>query len=139
VIPDAEQIITAHLKADADVVAITDRIKGQTPSTLAEPWVRITLLDDSATDGGVTDHAIAAFVQIDCFAGTAAANTAESQRRASLLSRTVRESLRTANLLPHDGAAISGADLHRAHQLDPDHEPAMHYYSITGTVWMHSA
>lgn len=132
-IPSADKVITAHLKTDAAVTTITDRIGGTTPSSIADPWVRITLLGDAPTDGGITDHLIAAYLQIDCFAGREG-----TQEIADNLSRAVRAALVTANTATHTGAVVTGCgNPTRARMPDTDFEPAMELYVLTATIYMH--
>lgn len=130
-VPDVEAVLVAHLKADDAVAAITDRVTTATPSSITEPWVRVTLIDSPSTTKPV-DHALECYVQVDCFAGKSGNSVS-----ASLLARTVRQSLSTAHEISHAGAVVSGADLSHSHAIDTSVEPAMHYYSVTGRVWMH--
>lgn len=134
-IPSAEKVVRAHLAADATVTAIAPapRIGPRTPTSTEEPWVRITLFDDPPTDDGV-DHHIAAYMQIDCFAGTNG-----DQGDADDLSRAVRAALATMPSASHDGAVVSGIRRPtRARIPDVDFEPAMERYTVTVTVYLHA-
>jgi len=126
-VPDAESVIVAYLRDEAF------RASTATPDDREDPWVRVTLLDDPPTDGGVTDHHIEAFLQIDCYAGTAE----NSSVVASGLSIDVREALRTMKNAVLDDAVVTGARSSRAHIPDTAiGEAALERYIISATVWM---
>lgn len=130
---DAEKALTGYLKTYPGVAAVAARVLGQTPDDLGPPWVRITLIDDPATDGGIVDYHIEALLQFDCYAGKAL----NTQGAASDLSLAVREALRVANTASIDGAVVTGAQSTRFHQPDDDlGEPALERYVVTSTVWM---
>jgi hypothetical protein len=130
----ADIAITAYLKAYPDIVSLGARVLGQTPPALGLPWIRVTLIDDPATDGGIADHHVEAFMQFDCYAG----KTTNTQKLASDLSLAVREALRVANAATIEGAVVTGARSTRFHQPDDDlGEPALERYVVSSTVWMH--
>lgn len=133
--PDAEAVITAYLKTYAPLANLNTRISGSTPDSLGAPWVRVTLIDDPATDGGITDRHIAAFVQLDCYAG----KTTNTQGRAKTVSQHVREALRVMNkaTLPH--AVVTGAQTSGGRFPDTElGEPALERFVLQSTVWMRS-
>jgi len=128
-VPDAESVIVAYLRDEAF------RVSTATPDDREDPWVRVTLLDDSSTDGGITDHHIEAFLQIDCYAGTAE----NSSVVASDLSIDVREALRTMKDAVLDGAVVTGAQSSRTHVPDTAiGEAALERYILQSTVYMHA-
>lgn len=61
---DIEALLTTYLKAETG-----ERIVGETPAAIDEPWVKLTLLDvlDRTRP---TDHLLRYPVQLDCYAGT---------------------------------------------------------------------
>ena len=133
-IPSAEEVITELLKADDAVAAITTRIRPKTPKTLDEPWVRLTLLDDPPTDGGITNHHIEAYVDLECFAGEAG-----NQSTADNLSRAVIDALWTGHQQDLESGVITGpARWRRSRRPDQQHEPAMERYVVSATVWIRS-
>jgi hypothetical protein len=95
----------------------------------------VTVIDDPSTHGGIVDHSIAAYVQIDCFAGKDG-----SQGTAKTLSLAVRTALHATNETPVSagGGYIVGANVSFGHAPDATQEPAMECYRGAGTVWMRS-
>lgn len=130
-VPSAERIVGDYLRTDAGVAAITDRVVGKTPSNVARPWVRVTLIDDPPVDGGVTDRAVAAQLQIDCFAGTDG-----DQEDADDLRVAVREALQEIAGV-RGSAVVTGARCSSSRVPDATFEPAMERYIVAATVWMH--
>lgn len=127
-IPDAEAVVTAYLDAE-----LTTRIVPRTPSSTGDPWVRVTLLYDDSTDGGVIDRSTEFTLQLDCFAGRSG-----SQATAALIYRQVREAM-TAITGVRSGVVVSGCEVVGAGRSpDTTFEPAMERYIATATVWMHS-
>lgn len=127
-IPDAEAVITAYLDAE-----MTTRIVPRTPSSTGDPWVRVTLLYDDSTDGGVIDRSIEFTLQLDCFAGRNG-----TQGTAALIYRQVREKM-AAIAGVRSGVVVSGCEVAgNGRSPDPTFEPAMERYIATATVWMHS-
>lgn len=125
-IPSAERIVGDYLRANMDA-----RVVGKTPSDIEDPWLRVTLLDDSSTDGGVTDHLIEALLQIDVYAGRQG-----NQGTADDLRREARAYLQQINLADHDGAVVTGSRVSSARVPDPSIEGEMERYILTATVWM---
>lgn len=134
-IPSALQVTIAYLKDVGAVKAAGAKVLTGTPTDRESPWIRVTLLDDSSTDGGEADRLIAAFMQIDVFAG----EDQNSVGTVDNLSIAVREALRTMKHSAHKGAVVTGAESSRTHMPDTDEEPAMERFQITSTVWMHAA
>ncbi len=132
-IPSAQKVTIAYLKTVDAVEKAGARVLTGTPSSRSAPWIRVTLLDDPATDGGIADHHIEAFMQIDVFAGEAKNIIATVDD----LSIAVREALRVMNQAEHDGAVVTGAQSSRTHMPDTDEEPAMERFQISATIWMH--
>lgn len=132
-IPSAQKVVIAYLKQVDVVQDAGARVLTGTPTTRSAPWIRVALLADPATDGGIADHHIEALLQIDCFAGEAK----NSVGTVDDLSIAVRDALRVMNKAEHAGAVVTGARSSRTHMPDTDEEPAMERYQITATVWMH--
>lgn len=129
---DGEAIVTTQLAEDEVVSSITSEVVGTTPDEIAGPWVRVTLMDDYATDGRAVDHLTHATLQIDCFAGTAG-----SQEAASDLSMAVVSALRA---LPDSEAyegVVTAVETRRRRMDDLDFTPPMTRYIVTADVWSH--
>jgi hypothetical protein len=134
--PDVERLITTYLPTVADVVAITATIGTRTPPTLDDPWVRITLLDDSPAPSSPALHLIAAMVQVDCYAG---AEHDYGQAEASLLALTVRAALHAMPAAEHDGAVVTAVKFGGTRRLpDTDLQPARERYIFDGIVSCHA-
>lgn len=132
-IPSAQQVTIAYLKTVETVQQAGARVRTSTPTNRSAPWIRVALLADPSTDGGVADHLVEALLQIDVFAGEAE-NTALAVDELSI---AVRDALRVMNLAEHEGAVVTGAESSRTHMPDTDEEPAMERFEITSTIWMH--
>lgn len=132
-IPSAQKVTIAYLKTFDAVQKAGARVGVGTPESRSAPWIRVTLLADPPTDGGVADHHVEAFMQIDVFAGEAK-NTALAVDELSI---SVREALRVMNQAEHEGAVVTGAQSSRTHMPDTDEEPAMERFQISATIWMH--
>lgn len=136
--PDAEKIVTAYLRGVAAIDAITggDRIVGKSPSNIARPWVRVTVLDDPSTDGGITDRHVAAYLQLDCFAGTDG-----DQETAADLKAAVRAALSEIHLASHSEAVVTGppSGITAPRIPDTSFEPAMERYAISATIYVRSS
>ena len=127
-IADAEKIIGAYLRTET-----AQRVVGTTPSSIEDPWIRLTLIDDESVDGGVVNHSMANYFQIDCFAGRNG-----TQATARSLAVQVRNLLADAHLETLSGGVVSGAETRMSHQPDTQQEPQMECYVVTATVWMHT-
>jgi hypothetical protein len=128
VIPDAEKVISKHLREQADL-----RVVGKTPEDTDQGWVRLTLLDDPAVAGSRHEHLIEAIVQLDCYAGRTG-----GQPEANLLSRATRAAIVEMHEHEHDEAVVTGATARRRRSPDPTFTPARERVIVTARVWMHS-
>lgn len=127
-IVDAEALVTAYLKAQTGV-----RVVGRTPTDTKTPWVRVTLLDDPSTDGGVAERAFECYLQLDCCAGTNG-----SQQTAHDTYAAIRTALADIHNHTHALGVVTGAPKIRgSRQPDEAYEPAMERYVISATIWMH--
>lgn len=100
-IPDAKVLVSAYLRADADIQAIVvDRVGVRTPDTTDEPWIKITQIGDTAATNAPFLHSMMVHLQLDCYGG-ADRYTAEGE--ASLLARTSREVLDAMPPSDHEG------------------------------------
>lgn len=133
-VPDAEKIVSDYLRENPAVAAIVGRrVVGKTPSSISEPWVRLTQIDDPSVDGHRSDHLIAFNLQLDCYAGAEG-----GQPEATNLSRAVREALRVMPSASLD-AVVTGVDAHHGFRSpDADYEPARERVIRLATVYMHS-
>lgn len=132
--PDVEKIISGYLREAPEVQALNARIVGKTPSATAEPWVRVTQLDDRSVGGHRSEHLHEFYVQFDCYAGADG-----GQPEASLLARTVRGLLVGAPSADLD-VTVTGVDI-RSHARIPDvgvDEPARERFVITALAWIHA-
>lgn len=138
-IPDAEAIITAHLKAHADVTALGARIVGRTPSATKAPWARLTQLDASNDTSSRAEHLVSYLLQLDCYAGDDAMDAHDGQGEASLLARTVRAVLHAMPDQSHVGVVVTQVTFPSLLRLpDQDFEPAMERVVLTADVRMHA-
>lgn len=128
-IPDAEKIISAHLRKQTG-----KRLVGKTPENTGDSWVRLTQLDARAIGGDRHDHLIQAFVQLDCYAGEAG-----GQPEATLLGRIIRASLIDMPNQSHEGATVTGVDI-RVDERSPDStfSPSRERKILRAFVWMHT-
>lgn len=134
--PDIETILVAHLRADAAVAAITDRIGTRHPRSTTDPWVKIYLLDDRVHVRSSALHFIHAAVQLDCY-GSSDQVLAESE--ASDLGRAVRAALHGMAAGDHVDAVVTGvSDLALRPLPDDSLEPARERYIVTATIHAHS-
>lgn len=124
---DVEKIIGDYLRENMAV-----RVVATSPSAIEDPWVRITLIDDLATDGGAVNRSIESFLQIDCFAGRDG-----DKALARGLADDVRSLLRVAHTESFDSAVVSGAQTRISYQPDTKIEPEMPRYAVSASVWMH--
>ncbi len=132
-IVDIEKLVGGYLRSHPSVAMLGARVVGKTPDNVQSAWVRVTQLDDRAVGGSRSDHLIEYMLQLDIYAG---ANG--GQPEASLLSRTVREALRT---LPGErtGGVVTGVEFVGAIRIpDTDFEPARERFVRTLLVWAHA-
>lgn len=126
--PDVEKIIGDYLRDE-----MAQRVGGNTPSSVEDPWLRLTLIDDEPVDGGRPNHAFANYLQIDCYSGRAG-----TRATARALAVQVRDLLAVAHEQTFVGGVVSGAETRMSRQPDTQFEPQMERYIVTATVWMHS-
>lgn len=131
-IPDIEKIVATQLRADSAVIALAARIVGKTPSSIGDPWVRVTQLDGPSD--GVTDRLVAFLVQLDCYAGSDG-----GQPEANLLGRTVRASLRSMRGSVADAVVTGHRIVSDARIPDTAFEPARERRVVTVEIWAHEA
>lgn len=140
--PDAEKLVSGWLRGHPDVAAIVGRrVVSKTPSEIAQPWVRMTLLDESDDAVSGVEHLLTFMLQFDCYAGYQAPDDAgHGLPEASLLRRTVRAALKEMQGVVLDGQAVVTAVrfIGAARVPDPDFEPARERMILTAQVWMHA-
>lgn len=134
VTPDFELIVGDYLREHPDVSALTSRIGGRTPSSVATPWVRITVLDDRKVTDAALLHLVAGYMQIDCYAGAARDG---QQAEASLLGRTVRAALNDLSGPQDEGVVTCVEGLAISRQPDTTFEVARERFIVTCTVYAH--
>lgn len=132
-IPFIEKILVDYLGEQEAVTDIAEEIATKTPGELDQPWLRISLLADPRAGRSSADHLIAFYVQIDCYAGTAA-----GQSTASTLARTVRAAVGGMPRHQHDGAVVTSAVVNGSRPLRDDDLPQIDRYVVTATIHAHS-
>lgn len=135
-IPDAEKLVSDFLRDDVDVAAIVGRrVVGKTPSSIAEPWVLLRQLGGPSDATSSTDHLVAFYLQLDCYAGAAG-----GQPEANLLGRTIRAALKTMTGEILDGAVVGRVRINGDSRIpDVAFEPARERRVVTTTIHMHAA
>lgn len=135
-IVDAPAIVRSHLVAESAVTDIVgSRVVDQTPASVTDAWVCITLI--AAPDDPMVpfDYLVPFTFQIDCYAADG-----QTQVEANLLARTVRASLKEMPFATHSGAVVSNVrTVGMAYIPDTDLEPARDRYALTTVVVAHSA
>lgn len=128
-IPDAEKSLGEYLREQLAVKVLT---RGA-PRSIKDPWVRMTLLSDASTDGGIVDRAFDCYMQFDCYSGKDG-DVAVARLLAVALRTSIRQLIHIGGQL--DDAVVYGADLQMSHLPDTTFEPAMERYTVTGSIWM---
>lgn len=132
-IPDFEALLFTYLKNRTEIQQLGAQIVPVTPSSTADPWVRVTQLDADSAQPHI-DHVVGCMVQLDCYAAADG-----GQEEASELTRRVREALRVMRFSSHSGAVITDAQFLSCPRLpDEDFEPARERYALTAIVYGHS-
>lgn len=132
-IPDAEAIVGAFLRAQEPIAAIAARVVGTTPDDTSKPWVRVTQLNAGDDTGSDVEHLIGFLLQFDCYAGASG-----KQAQASLLARTVRAALKSMPDQDFDTVVVSRVRFTTNARLpDGDFEPARERFVIDAIVQMH--
>ena len=129
-IPDAEKIVSNYLRTE-----VGERVVGKTPSSIADPWIRVTQLDAREPTGSRADHLIQFYLQFDCYAGAEG-----GQPEATALGRDVRKALVEMKDATHADAVVTGADI-RSHARIPDakFEKTRERIIITAHIYAHDA
>ena len=129
-IPDIEKVVAKYLRDEA---AFDSRVVGKTPDSIADSWVRLTVLDGAQEQTSVADRNVAYLIQLDCYAGASG-----GQPEASTLARTVRSLIVTIADADHADAIVTGARITTFARIpDTGLEPARERFVITATVWAH--
>lgn len=130
-IPDIEAFLVAYLKRSLPGT----KVATENPDKLAEPWIRITLLDPRDVTGVNIDYLIDYMVQFDCFAGNLG-----TAAQGSGLALTTR-----AHLLAMEGAhpelVVSKVEFLSGPRHAPDDtsvEPAIPRYELTASITAHA-
>lgn len=132
-IPDAEKVVSDYLREVDEVEAIVGRrVVGKTPSSVAEPWVRLTRINAADDANSSADHLVAFYLQADCYAGASG-----GQPEANLLGRTVRAALKAMQGTSVGGTVVSRVRVSDGRIADPQLEPARERTIVTATVYMH--
>ena len=134
--PDPLVVLVSALKADAGVLAVTDRVGTRTPPELSRAFARLTLLDERAS--GPALHNVDALVQIDCYGSS---SETSSQAEASELARAVRAALfDLPSPTPVEGAIVSSVqNVGIARIPDSTIDPPRERYLVTASVYLHPA
>lgn len=133
-IPDAEKIVGAYLRAHPEIVALGASVVPDTPEDRSDPWVRLAQLD-VADQSDRLEYLVSFMLQLDCYAGDA-----NRQGEASTLVRTVRAALHTMPQATLADVVVTGVRFGSSPRLpDAAFEPARERYALTAFVSMHAA
>lgn len=133
-LPDPELVLSAYLRAHADVLALVDKIGTHTPAKIDEPWVRILLLANPPDRTSRALHLSTALIQLDCYAG---AERAGAQAQASLLARTVQDAIQDMPDTTHDGAVVTKATASVRRLPDTSIEPERERFIVEAAITLH--
>lgn len=134
--PDALAVAVAYLDGHEDIGGAGVTVGVGTPDSLEGPWVDVALIHAASTDGGITNHHIAAYLQFDCYAG----EDDNDSTIAGGLAATVVEALRVANTATHEDAVVTGAESSWHHAPDTTRaDPPLERFIVESIVWMRSA
>lgn len=129
-IPDAEAVANAYLAEVLDI----DRIGASTPTDLAQPWIRTTLINGPKEAKSTPAHLMIFHLQFDCYAGAGRNKRAE----ASDLARGVWDALESI-AGKRSGVTVNGAQLIGIKPMPDDSiEPARDRFIVEANVYMHS-
>lgn len=127
-IPDVEKVISKYLRTETG-----ERLVGKTPEDTDDSWVRLTRLDARTVGGDRHDHAIEAFVQLDCYAGKDG-----GQPEANTLGREIRAALIDMPNHTHAEATVSGVEIRSdARVPDQTFKVTRERVILTALVWLH--
>lgn len=134
-IPDPEIVLGDYLRSltavqNAIGAGLVGRVANKTPQDISQPWVRITLLDD--TQVGPL-HFTRNFMQVDCYAGTD-----NDPAVASLLARTIRHALEDVTDTRQDTAVVTFATSSMRRIPDDSVEPARERYIVSVEMGLHA-
>lgn len=131
---DIEGAVVAYLAGRADVAALAgERIATLPPPSLADPFVRVRLLNAPQPLNSPTDYLTAYLVQTDCYAG-AGGTSVDALELATAVRLAIHEMPGAAGL----GATITGTNIAGFQNLeDIDIEPPRPRYLVTATIWAH--
>lgn len=130
--PDIERIVTDYLRAHADIVALSTRIRVTTPDDKTTSWVRVTKL--SSPQVNQPDHLAENMIQCDLYAGATG-----GVPEVNTLERTVRAVLGTMSQATHSGGVVTRVDfLGGLRDVDGDLEPARDRVVLTALVYAHA-
>ena len=102
-IPDVEAMVGTVLRDDESVAEIAgDRVGGRTPTTIDDPWIRITQIADEKISRGLIF--VRVDVQVDCFGSS---NRANAHAEASQLARYARAALDAMPEIEFEDAVVS--------------------------------
>lgn len=127
-IPDSERLVGQYLRQHPDMVALSARVVGRTPSDTRGAWLRVTQLDARDVSSGI-DHLISFLLQIDAYAG--------GQGEVWTLARTAREALRGMPGVRDGGTVTAVTFAGMARIPDTDFDPARERVSMTIDVHVH--
>jgi hypothetical protein len=134
-IPDGEKLVSGYLRTHDAIEALGARVAGTTPSSLSNPWLKVTQLD--AVDAPntpfeyLTDH----LFQIDCYASNVKDG---GQAEANLLARTTRAALKDLEAEMVDDIQVTQVRfVGMARIPDTDFEPARERVILSAEVRMH--
>ena len=133
--PDVEKITGAYLRSESAIIALVDdRVGGKHPRSTDTPWVKIVQIGDTVIQNNPV-YFTAVKLQIDCYGGE---DEYTAHGEASLLARTVRQSLSVMADDTHTGAVVTDVKFGALSRIpDTDFEPARERFILTADVYSH--
>lgn len=133
---DTTKATASFLREHAAVQDIVGRrVVVKTPSSVDDPWVHYTLLDQPKAGNSRTEHLTTALIQFDCYAGAHG-----GQPEAAALALLIRQLLALvlpATTLP-DGTTVTHVDIVGHMRMpDTDFEPERERVILTAQVTAH--
>lgn len=139
ILPDIEALVGGWLRDHPDLQSLNVRVAGATPSSMTNPWIRVTMLAAPDAGSSQTEHLIDFTLQLDCYAGSTAMQAFAGQARASLVARRARAILKGREGGQADGVVVTRVRTGGARLPDTTFEPAMERYVLTVDLMAHVA
>lgn len=134
--PDPQLLVCTYLRADPTVAGIVgQRVYTKTPPTLADPWIRVQLLDDTPHATSRSLHLVHCLMQLDCYAGEP---REDAQAEARTLAAAARAALWVMDRAHHTDAvvsSVSGGQI--SHSPDISLDPSRERYILAVELHTH--